>query len=601
MDHRPLRWSAALALVAVASLVLGEPASARDAESISTYDAKLEVHADGSMRVTETIAYNFGSNRKHGIFRNIPDTFEYDDEHNRVYPIDDVKVTRDGKAEKFAESSENRQHVIKIGDKDTQLEGAHTYAISYTVKGAINAFTDHEELYWNAIGAEWAVPIATATAEVTGPAAVQQVTCYAGPFGGKDPCDQATKDGSSARFTTAGIGDARALTVVVAFPAGSISNPGPILKRRPNIANGLHPTPINLGGGVLVALLGSAAALFAAYRVGRDRRYVGTLPGLVPGYGEAAVEQRKPLGDKPPVVVEFGVPDGIRPGQVGTLQDERADVVDVTATIVDFAVRGHLHIKELGGNDWELTKRTDAHPSFLPYEQALFTALFFDRDSVTVSDLKQTFATSLSKVRDLLYTDMVAQGWYKRSPRTTRNIARIVSFLGVLVSGAIALVLAAFTPLGLVGLGLLVAAIVLFIVSGTFPARTGKGSAALSRLQGLRLYISQAEAAQIQFQERMRIFSELMPYAIVFGLAEHWASVFQRIGAFDGAHGGPPLYWYTGPYGWSFLAFNHSINSFSSQVGTAISSTPPSASGSSGFGGGGFSGGGGGGGGGGSW
>ena len=53
--------------------------------------------------------------------------------------------------------------------------------------------------------------------------------------------------------------------------------------------------------------------------------------------------------------------------------------------------------------------------------------------------------------------------------------------------------------------------------------------------------------------------------------------------------------------GWSFIGFNHSINSFSSQVGTAISSTPPSASGSSGFGGGGFSGGGGGGGGGGSW
>ncbi len=601
MDHRRLRWSAAVALIVLSSLVLGEPAFARDAESISTYDAKIDIHGDGSMRVTETIAYNFGSNRKHGIFRNIPDTFTFSAEDNRVYPIADMKVTRDGKSEKFDESSSGNDHVVKIGDKDNELYGAHTYVISYTVKGAINAFSDHEELYWNAIGDEWSVPIASATAEVTGPAAVQQVTCYAGALGDKNPCDQATKDGPTSTFTTAGIGDGRALTVVVAFPAGSISNPGPILRRRPNIANGLHPTPINLGGGLLIALLGSAGALFAAYRVGRDRRYVGTLPGLVPGYGEAAVEERKPLGDKPPVVVEFGVPDGIRPGQVGTLQDERADVVDVTATIVDFAVRGHLHIKELGGDNWELTQLTPEHPSFLPYEKALFNALFFNRTSVTVSDLKQTFASSLSKVRDLLYTDMVAQGWYKRSPRVTRTIARVVTFLGVLFALAIALVLAAFTPFGIVGLGLLVAAIVLFAVSGTFPARTGKGSAALSRLQGLRLYISQAEAAQIQFQERARIFSELMPYAIVFGLAEHWASVFQRIGAFNGTTGGPPLYWYTGPYGWSFLAFNHSINSFNSQMSTAISSTPPSASGSSGFGGGGFSGGGGGGGGGGSW
>ena len=125
MDHRPLRWSAALALIAIASLVLGEPASARDTESISTYDVKLQVLADGSMRVAETIAYNFGSNQKHGIFRNIPDTFEYDAEHNRVYPIDDMNVTRDGKDEKFEESSENRQHVVKIGERTTRST-AHT-------------------------------------------------------------------------------------------------------------------------------------------------------------------------------------------------------------------------------------------------------------------------------------------------------------------------------------------------------------------------------------------------------------------------------------------------------------------------------------------
>jgi len=293
------------------------------------------------------------------------------------------------------------------------------------------------------------------------------------------------------------------------------------------------------------------------------------------------------------------VPDGIRPGQVGTLQDERADVVDVTATIVDFAVRGHLHIKELGGTDWELTKLTPAHRSFLPYERKLFTSLFSNRDSVLVSKLKQTFADDLAKVRNLLYTDMVEQGWYKRSPRRTRNLARFCTFLGVLFCAAIAFVLAAFTPYGFIGLGLLVAAIVLFFVSGSFPARTGKGSAALSRLQGLKLYISQAEAAQIQFQERIRVFSELMPYAIVFGLAEHWANVFQRIGAFNGTTGGPELYWYGGLYG-GFGGFHNSINAFSSQVGTAISSSPPSSSGSSGFGGG-FSGGGGGGGGGGSW
>src|SRR5689334_8934640 len=53
VDHRRLRWSAAVALIVLSSLVLGAPASARDAESITKYDAKIEIHGDGTMRVTE--------------------------------------------------------------------------------------------------------------------------------------------------------------------------------------------------------------------------------------------------------------------------------------------------------------------------------------------------------------------------------------------------------------------------------------------------------------------------------------------------------------------------------------------------------------------
>ena len=149
---------------------------------------------------------------------------------------------------------------------------------------------------------------------------------------------------------------------------------------------------------------------------------------------------------------------------------------------------------------------------------------------------------------------------------------------------------------GLVGLGLVVAALAGLFVAGSFPARTGRGSAMLARIQGFRLYIATAEAEQIKFQEREQIFSEFLPYAIVFGLADRWAGVFAQLGA-DGRSG---LYWYTGQPGWSMLYFGASIGSFTTATAGTIATTPPSASGSSGFSGG-FSGGGGGGGGGGSW
>jgi hypothetical protein len=319
--------------------------------------------------------------------------------------------------------------------------------------------------------------------------------------------------------------------------------------------------------------------------------------------GESEEQRRKSLFGAPPVSVEFVPPDNIRPGQVGTLIDERANVLDVTATILDFAVRRHLHITEVnrdGAQDWELTKLTDGDPKFLPYERTLFGALFAGRDRVRLSELKYTFASDLGDVRRQLYGDMVKQGWYRMSPARTRAVARGLAFLALLGAIGITVLLALFTHAALIGLGLVVGAIALLAVAGRFPARTGRGSAALARVQGFRLYIATAEAEQIKFQEREQIFSRYLPYAMVFGLADRWAGIFRDIGAVrpDGTAG---LYWYTGQPGWSMAYFGQSIGNFTTTTVGTIATTPPSASGSSGFSGGGFSGGGGGGGGGGSW
>jgi len=305
------------------------------------------------------------------------------------------------------------------------------------------------------------------------------------------------------------------------------------------------------------------------------------------------------------VSVEFVPPEKIRPGQVGTLIDEQANVLDVTATILDFAVRRHLHINELtDGNkqDWELTKLTDGDPAFLPYEKTLFDALFDGRESVRLSQLKYTFATDLAKVRKQLYADMVGQGWYRQSPATTRAAAYGVAVFALLAAVGVTALLGYFAQAALIGVGLVAGAIALIAVAGKFPARTGKGSAMLERVQGFRLYIATTEAEQIKFQEREQIFSSYLPYAIVFGLAERWAGIFRDIGSVPAAGGGatPGLYWYTGAAGWNMATFNDSIGSFTTTTVGTIATTPPSASGSSGFSGG-FSGGGGGGGGGGSW
>src|SRR6185369_12467686 len=79
------------------------------------------------------------------------------------------------------------------------------------------------------------------------------------------------------------------------------------------------------------------------------------------GLAPTPVAEFHPIG---PGQSEFRVLDGIRPGEVGTLVDERVDPIDITATLLDLAVRGHLLITELPGADphapteWTFSRRT---------------------------------------------------------------------------------------------------------------------------------------------------------------------------------------------------------------------------------------------------
>jgi uncharacterized membrane protein YgcG len=603
---------ASVVAVVVVTVVFGfaGPAQAAPGEAIRSYDTAIEVRADGDVVVVETIGYDFGAAPKHGIFRKIPVRYRYDDTRDRIYPLTGVTTAMDGAAVPQAQSSEGGYAVIRIGDQNLTVTGVHTYVIRYTVRGALNHFADHEELYWNAVGAEWSVPVGSATATVTAPAPIGRVDCFAGPRGSDRRCADRSASGVTASFRQPSLDSGAAMTVVVALPAGSVAGVGPVLVDRHDLATAFRVTPWTVAGALGLAGLSVAVVVAFAWRTGRDRRYVGVLPGLVPEHDDPVVEQRKPLVGGPPVSVEFTPPADIRPGQVGTLIDERADLRDVTATIVDFAVRKYLHIRQLcrpGDTtpfDWQLTKLTDPPRGLLPYERTLFRALFTNRDKVRLSELKGTIGDEVRKAREQLDADLVKQGWYKRSPKRTRTLARTRAVLFLLAAAAVTVVLAVTTHVALLGLGLVAGAVTLLALAGRFPARTGRGSAMLERVRGLRLYIATAEAEQIRFQERVQIFSRYLPYAMVFGLADRWAGVFSGIHAIDGED----LYWYGGNGFGAGYIYHDTIGGFNDIVVGAVGAAPPSATGASGFAStgssgfsGGFSGGGGGGGGGGSW
>ena len=214
-----------------------------------------------------------------------------------------------------------------------------------------------------------------------------------------------------------------ALSVVVAMPPLSVVSTEPILEERWTLDRAFDRTPATVGGGVglLALVVGGFGALM--WKRGRDVRFRGSQVDQVMGGPVETETQTVPLFEKGVSVVEFAPPEDLRPGQIGTLVDEEANTLDVTATIVDLAVRKHLVIEELektwflGKPDWKLSRLGAPTDDLLPYERELLDGLFEDGDQVELSDLRKKFAPRLQKVKDALYADVVRRKWFRAPPR----------------------------------------------------------------------------------------------------------------------------------------------------------------------------------------
>jgi uncharacterized membrane protein YgcG len=614
--RRPIVLLAAGALVVTVVagagvLAADAPASAGSFEEINAYDTNITIEDSGDLLIRERIVYDFGVVQRHGIFRDIPVRFDYPkkEDTDRVYELDVQSVTGSPdtptqyEIEDFTENNIGYGR-IKIGDPDRTITGEHTYEITYRVEGALNGFEDHDELYWNAIGDQWSVTINEPTATVDAPGDITQATCFQGSFGSSLPCDSQRVDGSTASFSQPELFPYTGLTVVVAIPKGLVPEPKPILEERLTFGRAFEITPVTGGiaGGLLLLLLGGFGFLF--YRTARDRRAVGSSVDQAFAPAPGAAEERVPLFDKTETPVEFVPPDDLRPGQVGTLVDFKANPLDVTATIIDLAVRKYLVIDEVDTesrwlkNDWKLTKLKGPDDTLLKYEQELLDGLFRDGDEVVLSELQYKFAARMGTVRTSLMDDAMERKWFTRRPDGAALGVGCLGLLVLLAGVALTVLLGIFANAGLVGIPVIILGTVMLFTARLAPARTAQGSAALRRVNGFRRFIDESEKERARFAEKKNLFSEYLPYAVVFGATEKWAR------AFAGLDGEPPdtSGWYRSSRPFEYVAFSSAMHGFTTTTAGTLTSSPPSTSGSSGFSsGGGFSGGGGGGGGGGSW
>ncbi len=499
----------------VAFCALGQaPAWADSGWSIRNFDVQLVINPDASLDVTETIDADF-SVPKHGILREMPVRYAVG-MHQYALRVR-LRDVDDGSGQDYGTSVTYEENLMKIriGSPEYTVQGQRRYRLHYQVERAILWEGNHAwekgnyaVLRWNATGTEWQVPIAAAKVTVRLPRELNDLElgydAWTGYFNarGKNFAKRAI-DARTVEFTTGPLQPREGITVEISMPADAVARPGWSKEITWWLVD-------NFPYAVFPATL--ALCFFSWFFHGRD----------LPGTGT--------------IVVNYEAPDGLTPAEVGTLVDEAVDLRDISATIIDLAVRGYLKIEEIGTNSW-FSSGSDyrfiklKEPQGLKsFELKLYNKIFAGKSSVTLSDLHEKFYPVLPQVKNDLYRGLSREGFFDGNPETVRGASLVLGAMLVLVVlGLTCMIQYAligrvfFVPVVIAGVLSIVAVL---ITSRVMPRKTRKGRITWEKIAGLQEYIRRAEVDNLQESERQGIFERLLPYAIIFGLSKRWGKAF---------------------------------------------------------------------------
>lgn len=625
-------------------------------EKILDFSSVVVVSHQGVMTVREDITVRVEHQQiRRGIFRDFPTDYRDDSGKLHQMKFDLKEVLLDGSPVKHSTSREGGSIRIRIGDPSRLVErGERTYTIIYETE-QVGFFDDHDEVYWNVTGNDWAFPIEHASARIVLPEGtpIEKTVSYTGPKGARGSDATGGFSVNVATFsTTAPLPPGSGLTVAAAFPKGHVTEP----------AGGFEATEKHyylawiagryLPPAALVLLIVYYLLVWSKY--GKDLRGGRIIPLFYP-------------------------PEGVSPALASFMAQQKFRDDAVTSTVIGLAVKGYLTITERNPGGGFFSKKRDTYDLHrtekesgkdLTTEEKLFLdTLFEGRPVLSISKANAgVLIEARNHLRDWLKDNasrffirnrfwvvigtagtlaaMIAAGglisfvhgsfglfgfmllWMSIWSLVTAGLVLgTASSLhegvtrkkpGALIRGLIMTIFSFFFVVtlgfGILGLGTTTSGsfaffmVAAFFVNGLFlklmKNYTPRGRELLDKLEGFRMYMKTAEKHRIRRfasvdmpEDTPEQFERLLPYAVALGVEQEWAARFEEVLASSNYHPG----WYSGSAPWHTVGSGHFAAGLASGLGTAMASSGAVPGSTSAFGGGGFSGGGGGGGGGGGW
>ena len=524
----------------------------------SAFVVEANLAKDGTLKVKQTITFTGAVppelSQKFETRENLVGDRQY------VQTLSDITASVKGAAVTPKIETDDRFTTVSFA-----TNGATEVMMGYTVTGAVVTIEGGETaLRWGLLQG-LSAQVAEFAATVQIPTQFTYIKCTAGAPNSDVPCDVATAGTEGSQIPTfrdGPRGEGEVVAVDIGFPANTVASNEQI-DYRWTVGRAFSAEPLQLALALGLLALGAVGLFFLHRRAGVDAQ---------------AGDQITRAGEFVPTgagQTEFRVVDDVRPGHVGTVADERVDPIDVTATLVDLAVRGHLLIRELpretefARGDWTLTRTAAPDAELHPFERQLLDGIAPAGSSVKVSELASRVDEAISGVQDALYDEVVANGWYERRPDAIRNKWTQLALGALIISVVVTGVLAAFTTFGLVGLALIILALGLVFVGQEMPARSAKGAALLAGLGALRSDLLSHPTDQMPPGSELREISEVLPYAIVLGGTDRWLDAIVATDD-DDLPDSEDLPWYHGPADWHLRDLPDSLKNFVTTVSGSL-------------------------------
>lgn len=476
-------------------------------EKIQYFETTLRLRKDCSLEINERIVVDFGHVSRSGIYRMIPTRYN---SYGNTFTMDvDIQSVTDqfGDSYQYDLSSQGKDLIVRIGDRDRMVRGVHTYRIQYTVRRAVNFFSKKPQLYWNLTGNEWPFPVERVKASFYPPPGTTtegiNATCKKGSGATTEQMAVSVLPNGIV-ITSEELEPAEGLVLDAYLPPGMVSPPSPM-----NQIIWWFKTWVLA---FVIPVVTFALLLWQWYLTG------------------GRVEQSKTI------VPQRSPPKDLTPSEVGTLVHGHFDLKDVVSMLFDLACRGHFKIREakkedyqfLSSRDYEFIKLPNAQKesNLTVHEQQFMQRLFFPNlDSVRLSDLRGTFSSSLPDIGNGIYQSLMKRKYFKGSPQTVRISYMLVSLLLSLLG---VFFLLNDPP---VGIGLLVSTVVVLLMAPFMSAKTVSGTDVLRDCLGFKRFVEMSEKDRVAklAQDDANIFSKLLPYAMVLDAEQSWAENFRDL------------------------------------------------------------------------